>query len=130
LSYSRAADEGVPTLMHIVVEKVAHDIAKRRRVEENTVLSMEKRKKGIKRCKRSQREVGVGAEEQGDGEGGGCEAGKDKEKCGGGGDEDVKSHITGIDSDPLATRAVRKGGNGRGRKGSRSNPRYHSSVLA
>lgn len=53
--------------------------------------------------------VGVqGTKEQGDGEDGGCEAAEDKEKGGGGGDEDVKSRITGVDSDPLDTIAVHK----------------------
>ena len=61
--------------MHIVAEKVVHGIAKRRRVEGNKVLSTEKR---MKRCKKSWRGVGVGAEEKGDGEGGGCKAAKDK----------------------------------------------------
>jgi len=78
------------------VEKVAHEIAKRRRVG-NKVLSTEK---GMKRCKKSWREVGVAAEEQGDGEGGGGETGKDKEKDEGGSED--------IDSGPLATQAVRK----------------------
>ena len=39
--------------MHIVAEKVVHGIAKRRRVEGNKVLSTEKGKRGMKRCKKS-----------------------------------------------------------------------------
>ena len=79
-----------------------HGIAKRW-VEGNKVLSTEKGK----RCKKSGRlKVGVGVQgtkEQGDGEHGGCEATKDKERGGGGSDEDVEYRITGIDYDPLDT---------------------------
>jgi len=39
---------------------------------------------------------------------GGCEAGKEKERGGGGGDEDVECRIMGIDSDTLATLGARK----------------------
>ena len=66
--------------------------------------------------------VGVwvqGTEEQGDREGGGGEAAKDKEKGRGGeaakdkekgrgGDENIESGATGIDYDPLDTVAVHK----------------------
>jgi len=48
-----------------------------------------------------------GTEEQGDREGGGGEAAKDKEK-GRGGDENIESGATGIDYDPLDTVAVHK----------------------
>ena len=41
-------------------------------------------------------------------EGRGGEAAKEKEKWGGDDDTDLESRITGIDSDPLATRAARK----------------------
>ena len=53
LGYSRAAGEGAGTWTHIVVEKVVHEFAKRRRVEGNKVLSTEKGKRGMKRCKKS-----------------------------------------------------------------------------
>jgi len=56
LGYSRAAVEGAPTWMHIVVEKVEYEIANRRRVEGNKALSTEKGKRRMKRCKKSGRE--------------------------------------------------------------------------
>ena len=62
MGYSIAAGEGAPTWTRIVVEKVAHEIAKRRSMEENKVLGMEKRKKWIKRSRKSWRELALGAQ--------------------------------------------------------------------
>ena len=57
MGYSRAAGEGGATWTHIVVEKVAPEVATRRRVEGNKV-STEKAERGVRRWSAVKVEVG------------------------------------------------------------------------